>query len=503
MAIVFTDDQIKAISKNVADLPLIISNPAEGTGLVEQKASVLVQKDDILDLDNQNKIFSDNWIDTIEAYHGELKSLNLDLRTDYLNADLESGGLQASPHYTPSWPNVVPILLASNNGNPVGAHGGPTEQSKIDDIDFYIDKLLNGFADGATDTTLDVAYTTGSGFIEIASGTLNNGDWIIIDHLGESMLALVGALGGYCTGETNPPQLTEVDCTGDGGTWNEAYTITPLSTDKNFAIGARVRNFHAGFTNAERGRVSTNYAFDVQVYFENNINTETTEYKDFLIAHKVFVDANGELVPLRKANVDNEKGILQSVIDDIVAWEGTIVANANGKYTDAAIVPLLIDNLNLRTTRIPIRVAEIIADLGSISQAGDGSVTGTGVYLSLWEWLLIRISKSGGTLIQYNNFGLIEMHFDTKIAIAESTLEQYENTFAITLISSDTDLGEISFTVDNVSDFSVSQSVKIMDNESIVYTRNIDDITGNVITLDSGIPVELLVENQARIVRQK
>jgi hypothetical protein len=503
MALVFNDTQIKNISKDALDLPLIINDPINGTGLVQKKAQAISDKASILATDNQNKVFSDNWIATLEAYHNELKELNLSLRTNYLDSYLVDGGKLLTPHYTTTWPNIAPILLASNNGNPVGSYGGPKEQDKIDDVEYYKDLLLNGFSYGSTDSTLFSAYTTGSGQIELNSGTLSVNDWIIIDDSGDSTLFTVTGITGYCTGEASPPQLTEPACTGDGGTWHVVYNISPLSGDtNNFPINARVRNFHAGFSNNDRGRVTTNYAFDVQVYFETNLSNEVTDYKNFLNSHKAFLDANGDTVSSRKALNDAEKTSLQTAINDFIDWDDEPVSSATGKYTDTKL-PLVTNNLTARTAKIPTRITEITNNLGSISQAGNGDVTGTGAYLSLWEFILIRIGRAGGTLIQYNNSDIIVNMYDSKIAVANSTLNSYLDTFAIATISLDTVIGQITFTVNSVVDFSIGQQVKVMDNSSVVYTRTISNIVGNNITLNSGIPAALTVGNQARIVRQK
>ena len=124
-------------------------------------------------------------------------------------------------------------------------------------------------------------------------------------------------------------------------------------------------------------------------------------------------------------------------------------------------------------------------------------------YFNLWEWILIRDSRSGGTLVSWYTSDLGIRHFDTKIANANSTLDQYTDTFAIAQILLDTEIDQIDFEVDSVVEFSIGQSVKVMDNPSAVIDRNISDIQGNIITLDVAIPVVLIKNQLARIVRQK
>jgi hypothetical protein len=116
MSLVFTNDQVKSITKEMLDLPLVIDNPSAGTGLIQQKANIQVTKDALLTTDTQNKVFSDHWISIAQAYHNELERLNKDLRTTYADSDLVLGGQSKAPHYTGSWPNLVPILIPSNKG---------------------------------------------------------------------------------------------------------------------------------------------------------------------------------------------------------------------------------------------------------------------------------------------------------------------------------------------------------------------------------------------------
>lgn len=497
MPLIFTDEQIKNMSKETIELPLLIDNPAEGTGLVQQQELLVIQKDLVYATDQQNKIFSDFWIGINQAYHDEYSYLNGVLRTTYADSDLVLGGQQLSPHYTSSWPNLGPILLDSNKGNPTS--GSTTEASLITPVSDAVAWLVSGFTSGATSTTLSNAYSAGSGFIEITAGTLSNGDTVLIQNGSAFILGTAGATTGFCTPTATPD--TEAQCAIEGGTWTETIGFTPISPDQAMPSGSTVANFHSGFTTAQRGYQSWG-GNDYQTYLENKIITETNTYEAHITSQKTALDGNEELDATRKALNDSEITNLQTALDDIATWEGLVVIDVNGKYTDTGIATLN-GVLSTRTTRIPIRTSEVESNLGTPVQAGDGSVSGAGAYLNLWEWVLIRISRSGGTLTAWYGADLGIKHFQLKIENAEATLAQYSATFAIAQILSDTTIGQIAFEVDDVSEFSNGQTVKVMENDSVVYTRTIDDITGPIITLDSGIPAILTTSGLARIVRSK
>jgi len=91
----------------------------------------------------------------------------------------------------------------------------------------------------------------------------------------------------------------------------------------------------------------------------------------------------------------------------------------------------------------------------------------------------------------------------TKIKNANKQLAEYLNTFAISQIVSDTTIGQTIFTLQDATEFNISDSIKIMDNNSIVYTRSIVGKTGNDVEIDSGVTAILTVTNLARFVRQK
>ncbi len=498
MAIEFTDSQLKQMTLDTLTLPKIIDNPEEGTGLIQQKENVYVTKD-LLDVtDKQHKIFTDHWTGVASKYHFELSLLNKDKKTDYLEANLVLGGQSLEPHYTQTWPNLVPIVIPSNNGLPVGVANLESETELIVKIDDALNKLINGFGDGTFNDTLEDPYVVGSNSMSFTNGSPTSGDNLITISGADSMLSEVGSGSGVCTGAIGS---TELECTTNGGTWTQITSITPLSTDKPFPMGASASNTHGGFSNAERGHQTTSSALDVQLYLENELETKVTAWRDSLISQLDALNTNDETNMTRKNINQLALTSLDMIIEDIDNWLALPVSSVTGRFTDSGLTNIISDKDSRMNTEIPQRVLNIASNLGSVTQAGDGNITGDGVYFDLFEFIKLRIAKSGGTLYSWYGMDLAVKHFDTKISGANKQLSEYENLFTISVLTENAEVGDNILVVDDTSNYSIGDNVKIFDEDTIIIDEEIFDISGNDITLNNGIAIDLSVDKIARVVR--
>jgi hypothetical protein len=500
-----TDQQIKDLSLTTLQLPLVIDNPTEGNGLIQMQQYVVDDKARLETIDTQNKIFTDHWITVLGDYYSELEELDKTIKSPYSESVIIAGGKSTLPHYDDtSWINISPMVSDVLQGNPTSIGPGPDENELLLPVNDNIDKMINGFSGtGVIDTTLLNPYTLGSGAITLTLGALTPGELIIIDNAGISMIAEVGASGGFCTGETpSGSGIDESTCLTNGGLWTNTEGIIPLSTDISFPAGARVRNFHIGFNDSERGHQTTNYAFDVMVYFQNELDGAVSDWKDSMTIQSDALSNNGDLIPANEALNLTALSNVNSVLSDTNTWILSVIIGINGKYTDSKL-PLISDSTILRLSQIPLRIVDLNNNLGTIAQSGDGSTTGAGVYKSLYDFVNIRIAKAGGALYGFYVSDTSIGFIDAQVATSQSQLDQYNNTFAIASLINDTIVGQIEFEVDSVSEFLVGHSVKVMDNNSVIFSRTIDTINGTTIRLDSGVPSVLLLVNDSRIVRQK
>lgn len=472
MALIFTDSEIQKISEDIILLPTIIDDPVNGTGLVQQRDNLQVVLDNLIETDGNNTVFSDEFIRLITLYHAELQQLNGDLKTDYDNADLLAGGANLPPHYPPGYPELNPVILDSNNGLPVTPNSIEDELDEIDDVNFEIDRLKNGYADGALDDTSTGAPAAGS--VEVDDGGFSVGEIVVVDRNDVSFIAEIDA-------------IDTVSVT----TGTEVLEYTLISGTESTGIGSRVRNFHPGFSNAERGGQSVPYAPEVLAYWQSLLDAEVNEWESKLNAQETQLNVNDD-VP-EQANNSQALTDVQGALANILSWEALTVIDTNGKYTDSGL-NFIESSIVDRTSEVPARVSQIATALGSAS--------GTGRYFDLFTWVQTRISRAGGSLYRQASVDTGVQFFNDSIANNQALLDQYTTYFVVSQIIEDTELGQIEFEVEDASGYSPGNEVKVMDNDSVVYTRNIDTIIGNTIRLDSGIPAILAASLLARIVKQ-
>ena len=505
MALSFTDSQVKTISGDILDLPLKIDFPLDpvtntgGTGLVQQKDNVLVAKDALYVTDQQNKLFSDHWKNSIDSYHAEYEILSLNKRTNYNPTDLENGGQSLPPHYTPSHPELVPIVIDSNNGNPISPSAiTENETPKLDRMDSKINVYLNGLG-GVLDDFLDASWVNGSP-VNVLNGTaFTAGETVIVVQGVNAMLATISG-SGSCTGETPAGSgINQATCIANGGTWSNSVSLIPITAPKVFTIGAKIQNYSPAFTDAQRGRQTALTVEETAIMelLESEIDLKILEVHDFIAPIVTIVTNNEDNNATRKTNNQNYLGALNNIVSSYDTWDLELL---NSKYTDAKLLPIQSLMNSLRTLN-PNRSNEIVTMLGSVTDNGGGNITGNGAYFDLWKFIVIRISKSGGTLYSWYSMGLAVTHFDTKIANANSQLNEYSNIFIVKKITADVLLGTSEVIVENILDLSQNDSIKIFDNNTPVFNTSISSITGNTITLSQSVPSEMLVGNKARIVK--
>lgn len=482
----FTDDQIKNMSKDALLLPFVINDPA--TGYVGQKALLTGSIEKLEVTDTGTKVFSDLFESVQAKYHAELALLNNSQRTNYNDADLVAGGKGAGPHYPDfNWISFSPKLIDSVNGLPVSTLSNKLEKSHSTNVSMLSDILKNGFNDGSFTKSVTISGTSFSSTDGL--GTLAQGNRMVIDNGAGVFLAKVVS-------------ITSTTVTNADGTTSTTTTCNfEVVYGTAFTGSANVRTYASGFTDGQRN--GTEGISDINWYnfLTNGLDTVVGEWKTYITDMKAVIDGNNDFPP-RKAHNQTASTNCGNALKIISDWQARPTSTVEGRFTNTHLAP--IETLvTTRNSYTPARIDEIIADLGSVTQDAEGNFTGTGAYGDLFKNIDMRIARGAGSLSAVNNAMLGVTLIDKKIATANDQLTQYNNIFAITKISSDTIVGQIDFPVESATGFSVNDAVKVMDNNGSVYTRTIIQITGNVIRVNSGIPVVLTLGGMARIVKLK
>lgn len=479
MPILFTDPQIRTITGEILSLPEDIIK------FTNQKTAQVAQKADTLTKDQANEAFSTNFRDIISAYHAELKNKNGADRTTYnvANIDLAAKKDPTNVHYpipSSNWVNIKPKIDISNNGNPVGAFT-PHEQDALPPITAQIALLKTGFTDGATDSTIAEAYAFG---VDLkVNGTFVAGQRIVVDQSNVSLLATVDVVKAPT------------------GAWTADLEITVLAAPAgSLPIGSRVRNFHAGFSNAEREGTATPYAPEVLAYWEGILDTLIQNWEDTIVPQQTalgLLNVSGAEDTQKTA----EQTSLSNAKTAIDNWQAAPLTGAGvGKYGDTALTPIEA-NVTARTAAIPTRVTEITTNLGAISQMPNGDYSGSGHYLKLFEWIDIRAGMAGGTLFLFYQADLAISFIDQKIVKANSKKTEYEAQFLVKQFTADSD-GTAFIQVADTTGLSISDTVKVLEDSGLtVITTTILGISGPIVELATTVN-GFTVENRARLAKQ-
>lgn len=509
MGLVFSDSQIKTISDDIINLPKIIDFPLDpitgngGSGLVQQQQNVIATKQALYVTDQQNKLFSDHWINTINAYHSEYELLSLVKKTNYDPLDLENGGKSLPPHYTSTHTELVPIVIDSNNGNPTTASAyTENEVPKLARLDTAISNYLNGITGALDDFTTD-SWTDNQPVTTLNGTAFTVGEFVFVTQGSNAMLAQVVSSGGSCTGEApSGSGVDESTCSANGGVWSTDIVLQSVSTPLVFTSGAKIQNYSPAWTDAQRGRQISIAPEDLAIMeiLEAEIDLKFTDVNTYIQSIQTVLSNNEDTNQTRKASNQTYLGNLNNKLAKYSTWINSTIIAVDGKYTDDKLPPLHTLFSELSTLN-PSRISQIVTDLGSVTDNGGGNITGDGAYFDLWKFIIIRIAKSGGTLYSWYGMDLAVSHFDVKIANANSQLTEYSNIMYVKKFTVDALIGENIITIENVTNLSQNDSIKVFDSASTVFTTSIQSISGNTVTLNQSIPFDLPVGNVARLVK--
>lgn len=476
MALDFTDAQVKTITKDIIGLPAVIAS-LESDKVVQEAAKVNLEE-----TDEQNKVFTDNYIGILDQYYLEKQEVNGVVHSNYSEQFIQDGPRKLNDHFqqSPIWANFPPKTLPENNGNPL-SNNANYETLQIPPIQLSIAELKTGYSDGALDDLSSIVAAGNQ--VEVDTGGFSIGERIVIDKAGADLIAVI------------------TDNTGVPVTGAELLDYTILSgSEAGLTVGSRVRNFHPGFNNAERENTSVPDAPNTMQFFKDAIDPEVQILEDFLAPQETALTANdatgAEAIEIAAALLN-----VQNAIADIDTWQAAPDSGAGvGRYGDTVLAPLE-SRITLRATESLARVTEIDNAIGVVNQDAEGVFTGTGNFKRLYDFVDIRINLAGGSLSKLLRTGQNIIFFEQQINGANAQLTEYGNIYLVKTMTADGNGSEF-VTLSDVTGLAIGNSVKLMDNDSSVITKTINDIQGNTVELDSALGVNLLVDKLARLAKE-
>ncbi len=474
MALNFTDQQIKDISKESLTIPISIA------ALQQTLIDLQILIDGLAAQDDANKVFSDNFINIITQYHIELENLDGTTKTNYSEAILDAGARLAdgNEHFpvTPNtWVNFPPKVADSNNGDPtaVNTDNGTT---KVAAVEALIDLLKNGFNDGALTDDLATAYV--AGVFEVTIGGFSVGNRVLIIASG---VVVFGTVGSVAVGGVGAQEIT-------------LATPIPIVFGTP-SVADQITNFHGGFNNTERTNETPSVS-DEQDYFDQltaAIESGTDDWEVFLGNEKTALQAN-DATGSEATEITAAIALIDSVLAIIATWEGEAT-----KYSDTALGPFE-TKLGARGAEIIARIVEITAARGIVTQIAAGDFSGSGNYLLLFNWVNIRINKVEGTLSRFYNSNLAKTAIESSIVTKEDKQDEYDLLFLVKTLSADVDGSEF-IEMNDVTGLSNTDAIKLMDDDEPVVDRIIVDIQGTTLELNLAV-ADYTTSKLARVVKQ-
>ena len=477
MAISFTNDQIRDMSKSILTLPNDIATASQ------VKSSQTAGVADLQKKDDNNKVFFNNFLNICNQYHNELVAMNGTKKATYDPATLDASAHQApgNLHFpsTPpasAWTKFQPKVLPENTGQPETSVSG-NEVAADAQIEVDLGYFLNGFADGASSHSSTTPYSSVSGItVDNASG-FATGQKIIISAGSDGLFGTIATLTGM---------IITVN-----------VIIPPEGT---LGIGSTVKNFMAGFTNTEResGVASLQNIFNG---FKSKITSEVNDYKSHLTAEQSALNANDATTP-EKEEIATAKTNVSTILAAVSTWQAAPdTGTGTARWGNNLINPFK-SALQTRAGQVSNRLAQINLRLGSVVQADDGSYSGSNGYLKLFDWINMRINKVSGTLLQVYMSALGGTALDQQTGGLQKQLDEYTKVFSVTKMTADGTHTNV-IQVEDVAQFVVGDAVMVIDDNTNFINRTILSISGKSVTLNDVVGTEFTTSMFARLVKAK
>jgi hypothetical protein len=477
MSLNFTDDQLKSISAE------ILNTPADITNAQNTKTAYQAKIADALKTDQGNAVFFSNFLNIITQYHIELAKLTGESRTNYdaSNLDKSAQVLPGNIHFPISpvvWMNAQPKLDPSNIGSPTTVDAN-NQQNLLNGVTSKLALLTAGFTDGAHSTTASVALVGNT--IEATGTGFSANQRVVISGGGNSLYATIISV--------TPSGL------------NETLVLNIIYAPAgSIGIGASIANFFSGFTNSQREALSSPSYQNVLMGLTADIDSSLISCRGVLSNQLEGLNKNDAIEP-EKSEISAEKTRVNRSSTNIQSWLTSANTGTNvGRFGNNGLVSLN-NEKSARLLEVASRAVTVSQRLAMVSQAADGTFTGSGQYLSLFKWVDLRINKITGSLSIYYGLLAVSGCFDQQIAALQQKQIEHAAQFVVSAFAQDAD-GTNKITLTSVSGFLVNDKVLIMANDQAILHGTIQLIADKSLTFDTIIPVAFKAGNGSRVLKQ-
>lgn len=478
MPITFTQAERKSISLRVVELP------DEAASALETQDSMEDVKAELLEQDNNIKKFYDFYNASVNAYQDESQYIDGVIRSEVTESQIqdsakrENGNLYFPSTETFTWTQFTPYVDAASNLKGLPTSNASDWELKVIsntlDADLGIQALFNLMVTGQAGAIAD----TGS----LSAGVLT---------------VTVGgqAIGSLCfVGGTT---LVRIDSAGMAPlTFNVTVILGPAS-----ASGA-VINSLPSHSNAQRNTLTSPQPAYLALLVDA-IKTRVQDWEDFLDSQEAALNTNeDDRSPQSSQNATAKLDIdnAQSVIN---AWQALPDSGSSGddsKFTDLRF-GFITSEITARQSFTTTRLSQISTALGSITQAGDGSVSGSGMYKLRYDQLNNRINLVGGPLTGYWQKDMASNALEEISETKNSQLDTFTSKMKAALLAN-TAKGTQKIQVTSTADFLAGQTVYVVSETQAELTGTIASVdSAQQLTLSFIVPATYTIGDKARILR--
>jgi hypothetical protein len=248
--------------------------------------------------------------------------------------------------------------------------------------------------------------------------------------------------------------------------------------------------------------------------------TQINDLNTYVLATQGLILTN-DPVNSRQTQNNTASANINTIVAAINAWlaltpfntgHGQTTCSGFNSYNPALLGATRLQSGNLTTlknailarqTFVSTRVNQIDTNLGSLTQnLSNGNVTGSGLYLERWDYLLLRLSFFGGSLLSYKSFDRAisaQNDLQAQIDLAKNTY----NTLLTASILSAPSNGTKVLHLKDIGDLVANDKIFLVSDTQEEMGLTIASVQGNKITVDREVPAKYRPDEWARVYKDK
>lgn len=480
-----TQPQRIQISGEQLDIPLKVQ------AALDTQAQLAGVKADLLAKDGSVKIFFDKFNLQVDSYQNERRWVDGTTYSNIIESDITNAAQRAPGNkFLPtdgSWLNFQPKLHDSATGVPTSSSpdyeleifSKPIETNGLTALLVF---MLSGQTSAVIDDVLAADYIPGSGTMEVTTGGQTVGNLIMVEGGGFSGLFLVTAV-------TTVTTLTVTEVVVPDGT-------LPMTT-------SNVLENILAFTNTERNTLTSTLFQNVLTSIANKITASVLLWETAIDAQLTQLNANSDSRSPQATEITNAKNDInnaKSIIDNWQSLPDTGTLGNDSKFVTVNLTPLQAE-VTARTSYSSARNSEITTALGTLSQAGNGTYSGNGVYHERFKQIDLRINAAGGPLTEYYEKNMADSALSQIATTATNTQTTYDSELRTEKLSADGN-GTDTVTVGSVTGLAIGNTIFLVSDTQPELTGTILNISGMNIQLSFTVSNLYKIAERARIYKQ-